>query len=154
MSFPLPELPYIPPTQRPSVIDSPNGFVCTSPWSSVDKTLFVDLKVNLASTRQTRNILAARGAARSKSNIHSERSFVLSQVATGLPASEFTVDCDADNMFTVVSSDRPVRLIVTTPNGRLDVGQITMFVLTSQVVKLEFANTANAGNAEVNLVQI
>jgi hypothetical protein len=142
---------YIPGAQQ---TDTPNGFVCSAPWATVDRTLYVDLKAFLASVRTNRNVLSTRIAVKSKTNVAVDQTFLLPQVASGQLPAEYKYEAIPDNQMTIVSANRPVHLMLTTPNGILDLGQQTLFVITSTIISLTFKNVENAGNAEVNLILV
>ena len=132
--------------------DTPSGFVCAMPWATVDRALVVDVKAYLASVRSNRNVLSTRFAARSKSNIAIDETFVL-PASVGAPAwRDFMAP--ADNVLCVVSANRPVHMILTRETGEIDLGLQTLFVTSSPIAKIRFANTENLGNAEINLILV
>lgn len=134
--------------------DTDNGFVCVSPWASVDKTLVIDIKCNLSSVRLNRNILSARMGIKSQSNTHQEAGLILPKVANGQAASQYEYTHVPGNLSTVLTTNRPVRLKIKTLAGELDMGLVTAFVLTAPLIGLTLINEQNEGNVEVNLIVI
>lgn len=134
--------------------DTPSGFVCAAPWATVDKTLFVDVKASLASVRVNRNVLTTRVAARSKNNVVLDQTFLLPKTLVGQALSEYEYKAVADNQMMIISANRPVSIILTTANGVLNLGLNTIFIISSPVVSIKFANAENIGNAEINLIVV
>lgn len=132
--------------------DTPGGFVCAQPWATVDKTLVVDVRAHLASVRYNRNVLSARAAAKSANNIALDQTFMLPANVGAVARYEHLAA--PGNVMTIISSNRPIHLILTRETGELDLGLQSMFIISSPVVKLAFANTENKGNAEVNLIVV
>ena len=139
-----------PPTQQ----ETPTGFVVASPWSTVDKVMYVDVKCYLSSVRASRNVLSTRNSARSINNVATDQTFVLPVTSTELPASQREFVADPGNVMTVISSNRPVHAILVRESGMLDLGQITMFVISSSIVSIKFINDQKLGDTEVNLVVV
>lgn len=135
-------------------VDTPNGFMVAAPWSTVDKTLYVDIKAYLASVRLNRNVLSARVAVKSKTNVATDQTFLLPQTSNDQANSSYVYTAVPDNATTVVSSNRPVHLVLTTPNGVLDLGQQTLFIFSGPIISVGFTNSQNVGPAEVNLIVV
>lgn len=144
-------IPFIPGNQQ---TDTPSGFVCAAPWATVDRTLYLDVKAYLGSVRYNRNILSTRNAARSANNIALDQTFVLGQTDKNAARSVYEHRAAANNSMTVISANRPVHVVVVRESGELDLGMQTIFVISSSIVSVRFANTENAGNVEVNLIVV
>lgn len=134
--------------------DTTSGFVCAAPWVTIDKTLFVDVKASLASVRLNRNVLTTRVAAKSKNNVVLDQTFLLPKTNAGQAVTEHEYKAVADNQMIIVSANRPVHIVLTTANGVLDLGLNTIFILSSPIVSIKFANAENIGNAEINLIVV
>ncbi len=134
--------------------DTPQGFVCAAPWATVDRTLYVDLRCYLASVRYNRNVLSTRIAVKSKTNVALDQTFVLPKAAPGAANSGYEYVAVPNSQTVIISSNRPVHLILVRESGRLDLGMQTLFVTSSPIVKVIFANTENAGDAEINLIVV
>lgn len=134
--------------------DTPSGFVCSAPWATVDRTLYVDVKAYLASVKYNRNVLSTRNAAKSKNNVALDQTFLLPRAAQGQANAEYEYRAVPENQMTVISANRPVRIILTRESGELDLGLQTIFIISSPIVSVRFSNTQNAGDAEVNLIVV
>jgi hypothetical protein len=132
--------------------DTPNAFVVASPWATASKVLYVDLKCFLASVRSNRNVLSARNSARSINNVVLDQTFKLPATGTSVADATYTYTAAGGNVMTVINANRPVRAVITTANGTLDLGQITMFVLSSPIISVVFTNDLNEGDVEINLI--
>lgn len=137
-----------------NVVDTPDGFVVAAPWSSIDRALYIDVKCFLSSIRSVRNVLSARLVAKSINNVVLDQSFSLLQAAEGSDFSTFEYQAKAGNVAMVISSNRPVHVILTRASGTLDLGQITMFAISSPIVSVNFVNDENQGDAEINLIVV
>lgn len=134
--------------------DTPGGFVCAAPWATVDRTLYVDVKAYLASVKYNRNVLSTRVAAKSKNNVAQDQTFLLPQSGDGQAPTEYLYKGIANNQMTVVSSNRPIHVVITRESGELDLGMQTILILSSPILSLRFTNTENKGDAEVNLIVV
>lgn len=126
--------------------------VCSTPWATIDKGMYIDLSVYLASVRLQRNVLDTRAVVKSKTNIITDSNFVLPKVNTGEVYSSLSVPVAANNSCTVMNANRPVNITLHTKNGSLDLGKQSLFVYSDSIVSIEFTNTDNIGNIEVNLI--
>lgn len=134
--------------------DTPSGFVCAAPWTTVDRTLYVDVKAYLASVRYNRNVLSTRVGAKSKNNVAQDQTFLLPKAGAGQAPADYLYKGIANNQMTIVSSNRPIHVVLTRESGELDLGMQTILILSSPIISLRFANTENAGDAEVNLIVV
>ena len=123
-----------------------NMTVCVKPWATVDRTLYVDLKAYLSSVRFNRNVLSTRVAAKAKNNIASHQTLVLEP---GAPP--FKYSAPADTSMVIVNANNPVRMTLSRESGQIDLGEQTLFVITSSIHSVEFVNTGTA-TSEVNLI--
>ncbi len=124
-----------------------------SPAGQTSQSLILDLACTLASARRMRNVLKTRNVATSAVPVLQDQVFVLPQTTGGAPSSQ-TVKAAAGGTCVVVSADTPVHLVLTNSNGTLDLGQNTMFVLTSGFVSLSVTNDQNTGDATVNCISL
>jgi hypothetical protein len=145
------QTPFIPASAQ---TDTPSGFVCAAPWTTVDRTLYVDVKAYLASVRYNRNVLSTRNAVKSKNNIALDQTFVLPKADKNTANATYEYRATAQNQMTVVSANRPVHIVAVRETGELDLGLQTIFIISSSIVALRFANTQNEGDAEVNLIVV
>lgn len=129
------------------------GVYNVSPQTNPGKTLVVDLSCFIAGARSTRNVLKTRNTAQNSGGGFTQEAFELPVAATGQAPSQKVIVAP-NNVATVVSSDLPVHIILTTNNGTLDLGLNTLFVITSSVVSLNFINDAGIGTANVNCLII
>jgi hypothetical protein len=134
--------------------ETPDGFVVAAPWASTDKVLYVDVNAYLSGVRFKRNVLSTRNGAQSKNNVVLDQSFLLPRVAEGVPLEQYTYTAVPDNQMTIVSANRAIELVLTTPNGVLNLGMNTIFIITSTIVSLRFKNLANLGDAQINLIVV
>lgn len=126
------------------------GVYNVGPTNSQGKTLVVDLSCFIAGARTTRNVLKTRNTAQNQNGSFMQQSFELLQAGTGQAPTQMVVTAPANNVATIVSSDMPVHIIVTTNNGTLDLGQNTLFILTNPIVSLKFINDSNIGTTNIN----
>ncbi len=117
------------------------------------KTLVVDLSCFIASAMKTRNVLRVRATAQNDGQL-SQISYTLKQTNAPAAPTQATIPAPAGNVATVLSSNTPVHLIVTTPNGTLDMGQNTLFVITSPIVSIKAINDQNIADADLNCIII
>lgn len=135
------------------ITQTPNGFQCVSPWSSIDKTMMIDLKVYLASKRNTRNILSSRNGVKGQSNVYQDGGVILPRRESG-PVTEYVYTHPPANSATILVSNRPVRIKITNVNGQLDLGMMPTFVMLGPLVSIYLANEENLYDAELNLIVI
>ena len=128
--------------------------VCVAPWTTVDRTLYVDLKAFLASVRYNRNVLSTRVAVKSKTNVALDECFILPKSGTTRPATGRRIDLVPGNAMTIVSANRPVGLKVSRESGELDLGTQTLFIITSSIASLEFTNVVNEADVEINVITV
>lgn len=138
----------VPPNQLPGAT------VCVSPWTTVDRTLYVDLKAFLASVRYNRNVLSTRIAVKSKTNVARDETFVLPVMPQGKAATKRRIELESGNQATIVSTNRPIHLIVSRETGVMDMGMQTLFVATDSLVALEFENSLNQADVEINVITV
>ena len=123
-----------------------------------DKTLIIDVRAWLSSKKLSRNVLSVRNGVMSRSNIALDQVIRLPYVTPGVggvfTASTFTYTAPADNKMVIVSSNTPVYAELTTPSGTLDLGTITLFVLTSPITQIAFTNSRNITDVELNIVNV
>ena len=134
--------------------DTPRGFVCAAPWATVDRTLYVDVKAYLASVKYNRNVLSTRVGAKSKNNVALDQTFLLPAAGHQQANNAYEYRAVPNNQMVIVSSNRPVRIILTRESGVLDLGLQTILILSSPIISLVVTNTENIGDAEVNLIVV
>ena len=134
--------------------DTPSGFVCAAPWATVDRTLYVDVKAYLASVKYNRNVLSTRVGAKSKNNVALDQTFLLPAAGHQQANNAYEYRAVPNNQMVIVSSNRPVRIILTRESGVLDLGLQTILILSSPIISLNITNTENIGDAEVNLIVV
>jgi hypothetical protein len=134
--------------------DTPSGFVCAAPWATVDRTLYVDVKAYLASVRYNRNVLSTRVGVKSKNNVALDQTFLLPKAGRQQANNAYEYRAVPNNQMVIVSSNRPVRIILTRESGVLDLGLQTILILSSPIISLNITNTENIGDAEVNLIVV
>ena len=134
--------------------DTPSGFVCAAPWATVDRTLYVDVKAYLASVKYNRNVLSTRVGAKSKNNVALDQTFLLPAAGHQQANNAYEYRAVPNNQMVIVSSNRPVRIILTRESGVLDLGLQTILILSSPIISLNIMNTENIGDAEVNLIVV
>lgn len=132
----------------------PGPTVCVSPWTTVDRVLYVDLKAFLASVRYNRNVLSTRIAVKSQTNVAIDETFVLPAMPKDKPSAKRKLDFVSGNQATIVSTNRPVHLVVTRESGTMDMGLQTLFVITNSIIALEFENSQNLADVEINVVTV
>jgi hypothetical protein len=134
--------------------DTPSGFVCAAPWATVDRTLYVDVKAYLASVKYNRNVLSTRVGVKSKNNVALDQTFLLPKAGRQQANNAYEYRAVPNNQMVIVSSNRPVRIILTRESGVLDLGLQTILILSSPIISLNIMNTENIGDAEVNLIVV
>lgn len=134
--------------------DTPSGFVCAAPWATVDRTLYVDVKAYLASVRYNRNVLSTRVGVKSKNNVALDQTFLLPKAGRQQANNAYEYRAVPNNQMVIVSSNRPVRIILTRESGVLDLGLQTILILSSPIISLNITNTENIGDAEINLIVV
>lgn len=134
--------------------DTPSGFVCSAPWTTVDRALYVDLKANLASVKYNRNVLSTRVGVRSKTNVALDQTFILPRASNHEANNSYEYRAVANNLMTIISANRPVRVVLVRESGELDLGLQSLFVITSPIISVRFTNTENLGDAEINLISV
>jgi hypothetical protein len=134
--------------------DTPSGFVCAAPWATVDRTLYVDVKAYLASVKYNRNVLSTRVGVKSKNNVALDQTFLLPKAGRQQANTAYEYRAVPNNQMVIVSSNRPVRIILTRESGVLDLGLQTILILSSPIISLNIMNTENIGDAEVNLIVV
>ena len=126
----------------------------STPFGAQGRSLVVDLSVNMASARQLRNLLKIRNVVNSSLSSMRNESVTLPQVASGQAPSQLEITPSTQTSALVLSSDSPVRLILVTSNGSLNLGEQTLFVFTSGIVSLTLINDQNLNACNVNLILI
>jgi hypothetical protein len=134
--------------------DTPSGFVCAAPWATVDRTLYVDVKAYLASVKYNRNVLSTRVGVKSKNNVALDQTFLLPKAGHQQANNAYEYRAVPNNQMVIVSSNRPVHIILTRESGVLDLGLQTILILSSPIISLNITNTENIGDAEVNLIVV
>lgn len=134
--------------------DTPSGFVCAAPWATVDRTLYVDVKAYLASVKYNRNVLSTRVGVKSKNNVALDQTFLLPKAGYQQANNAYEYRAVPNNQMVIVSSNRPVRVILTRESGELDLGLQTILILSSPMISLRITNTENIGDAEINLIVV
>lgn len=134
--------------------DTPSGFVCAAPWATVDRTLYVDVKAYLASVKYNRNVLSTRVGVKSKNNVALDQTFLLPKTGHQQANNAYEYRAVPNNQMVIVSSNRPVHIILTRESGVLDLGLQTILILSSPIISLNITNTENIGDAEVNLIVV
>lgn len=129
-----------------------NGQVCASPWGTVDKLLYLDVKAFVASKRYNRNILSSRYTAKSKTTVFTDQTITLPYIKDGAP-STFTYTALPGNSMTIVSANTLVNVVVKTPKGELDLGAQTIFVISSPIMSLVLTNAIEL-DVEINLITV
>ena len=134
--------------------DTVNGFVSAAPWATAERTMYLDLKAYIAGVRYNRNVLSSRHAARSRTNVLTDQILALPAVPAGAQVSRHEFTAPANNTMTVISANRPVRLVLQRESGSLDMGLQSLFVISSSVVSILLENSSNDGDAEINLLVV
>ncbi len=128
------------------------GVYTVAPQTTQTKTLVVDLDCFIAGTRTTRNVLRTRNTAQNTNGNFFQQGFSLAQVASNTPPAQLIIPAPSGNEATIVSADSAVHLILQTTTGTLDLGQNTLFALSSPIVSLTFINDLNIGNVNINCI--
>jgi hypothetical protein len=134
--------------------DTPGGFVCAAPWTTVDRGLYVDIKAYLASVKYNRNVLSTRLAVKSKTNVAKDESFVLPRAAKNQANTSYEFRATPLTQMCIISSNRAVNIVLVRETGELDLGQQTLFIISSPIISVRFTNTENLGDAEINLISV
>ncbi len=120
-----------------------------APYSSIGKTLIMDLSCNLASRDMARNIMRVRATSSNGTGLVLDQQFTLTQSASGQAFSTTTIEAPSGNAATVVSADNQVHVVLVTATGTLDMGENTIFVITSPIVSVQVINDLNIANVNV-----
>ena len=70
------------------------------------------------------------------------------------PSAKRKLDFVSGNQATIVSTNRPVHLVVTRESGTMDMGLQTLFVITNSIIALEFENSQNLADVEINVITV
>lgn len=133
--------------------NTPDGSVTNENWGKADQALIIDLAAYLGSVKQMRNVALARTVNVGSGNIVIDQSFVLGPQANGAAPQSYTFTAPPGNIATLVTASLPVHLILSTStNPNIDLGPVTMFVLTSPITGLKFINDQKQGSTEIKLV--
>lgn len=135
-------------------INCPNGSVDNQNWGRADQALLIDVAAYLTSKKQMRNVAMARTVNVGSGNVVTDMSFSLPNNGN-LPPAQYEFTAPNGNIATFITSSLPVRLLLSTPNvSMLDLGPVTMLILTSPIVALKFVNDQQQGSCEVKLVVV
>ncbi len=135
-------------------INCPNGQITNENWGRADRALIVDLSAYLGSVKQMRNVALARTVNVGSGNVVTDMDFSLPNNGN-LPPAEYKFSAPNGNIATLITSSLPVHLWLTTPYvADLDLGPVTMIVLTSPIIGLRFVNDQKEGSCEVKLVVV
>lgn len=131
----------------------PNGSITNEQWGRADQALIIDIAAYLGSIKQMRNVAMARTVNVGAGNVVTDMSFVLPVAANGAAPSSYQYNPAPGNIATLITASLPVHLYMSTPNvEKLDLGQVTMLILTSPITGLYFVNDGGQGTTEIKLV--
>lgn len=131
----------------------PDGNITNEQWGRADQALIVDLSAYLGSVKQMRNVLMARTVNVGAGNIVTDQSFSLPAQQSGQAPAQYQFNASPGNIATVITASLPVHLFLSTSRIQdLDLGLVTMLVLTSPITGLKFVNDGGQGSTEVKLV--
>lgn len=135
---------------------TPNGSTTNENWGKADQALIIDLAAYLGSVKQMRNVALARTVNVGSGNIVIDQSFVLQPLANGNAAPQsYTFVAPPGNIATLVTASLPIHLYLSTStNQNIDLGPVTMLVLTSPITGLKFVNDQMQGSSEIKLVVV